>query len=58
MKAAEAMEAGIKVVTYDTDIRTSANRLSYIGTNNYEAGKRLGEQGALDLKKRGITGEC
>lgn len=56
VKAAEAMEAGIKVVTYDTDIRTSANRLSYIGTNNYEAGKRLGEQGALDLKKRGITG--
>ena len=55
VKAAEAMEAGIKVVTYDTDIRTSANRLSYIGTNNYEAGKRLGEQGALDLKKRGIT---
>ena len=39
VKAAEAMEAGIKVVTYDTDIRTSANRLSYIGTNNYEAGK-------------------
>ena len=33
------MEAGIKVVTYDTDIRTSANRLSYIGTNNYEAEK-------------------
>ena len=30
VKAAEAMEAGIKVVTYDTDIRTSANRLSYI----------------------------
>ena len=27
-----------KVVTYDTDIRTSANRLSYIGTNNYEDG--------------------
>ncbi|WP_138309955.1 MULTISPECIES: sugar ABC transporter substrate-binding protein [unclassified Clostridium] len=55
VKAAEAMEAGIKVVTYDTDIRTNSNRLSYIGTNNYEAGKRLGQQGALDLKDRGIT---
>jgi len=56
VKAAEAMKAGIKVVTYDTDIRSSGNRLAYIGTNNYDAGKKLGRQGALDLKKRGITG--
>lgn len=54
-KAAEAMEAGIKIVTYDTDIRNHDNRLSYIGTNNYEAGKKLGKKGAEDLKKRGIT---
>ncbi len=56
IKAAEAMAAGIKVVTYDTDIRTHSNRLAYIGTNNYEAGMELGRRGAEDLKARGITG--
>ncbi len=55
VKAAEAMAAGIKVVTYDTDIRNSVNRLAYIGTNNYEAGMELGRRGGEDLKKRGIT---
>ena len=56
VKAAEAMAAGIKVVTYDTDIRNCVNRLAYIGTNNYEAGMELGRRGAEDLKNRGITG--
>jgi ribose transport system substrate-binding protein len=55
IKAAEAMAAGIKVVTYDTDIRTYGNRLAYIGTNNYEAGMELGRRGAEDLIERGIT---
>lgn len=38
----KAVDAGIKVVCFDTDAPES-KRLSYIGTNNYLAGQHLGE---------------
>lgn len=38
----KAVEAGIKVICFDTDAPES-KRLSYIGTNNYLAGQHLGE---------------
>jgi ribose transport system substrate-binding protein len=37
-----AIGKGIPVITFDSDAPTS-KRLLYIGTNNYEAGKRAGE---------------
>lgn len=37
-----AIAKGIPVITFDSDAPTS-KRLLYIGTNNYEAGKRAGE---------------
>ena len=43
----KAIEAGIPVITFDTDAPNS-KRLGYIGTNNYEAGKLLG-QAVADL---------
>ncbi|PWF62999.1 sugar ABC transporter substrate-binding protein [Shewanella sp. BC20] len=45
-----AKEAGIPVVTYDSDFDASINqdpknfRLAYIGTDNFELGKSLGEE--------------
>lgn len=45
-----AKEAGIPVITYDSDIDVSINedpnslRLAYIGTDNFELGKSLGEE--------------
>lgn len=38
----EAIDAGTPVITFDSDSPNS-KRLAYIGTNNYEAGKRAGE---------------
>lgn len=38
----KAVEAGIPVITFDTDAPDS-KRLGYIGTDNYEAGRLLGE---------------
>jgi len=38
----EAIDAGTPVITFDSDSPKS-KRLAYIGTNNYEAGKRAGE---------------
>jgi len=37
-----AIEKGVPVITFDSDSAKS-KRLVYIGTNNYEAGKRAGE---------------
>lgn len=54
-KASEATEKGIKVVTFDTDIATSDYRLSYIGTDNYQAGVVLGKKSAEDMKLKGIS---
>lgn len=39
----KAIEAGIPVVAFDTDAPDS-KRLGYIGTDNYEAGRLLGEE--------------
>jgi len=45
-----AKEAGIPIITYDSDVDTSTNedsshlRLAYIGTDNFELGKILGEE--------------
>ena len=53
-----AKKAGIPVITYDSDFDDSIKekpedfRLAYIGTNNFELGKSLGEQ----LKKLRPTG--
>lgn len=38
-----AVEKGIPVITFDSDSEKS-KRLLYIGTNNYEAGRRAGEE--------------
>lgn len=37
-----AIEKGVPVITFDSD-SSKSKRLVYIGTNNYEAGKRAGE---------------
>lgn len=37
-----AIDKGVPIITFDSDSPTS-KRLAYIGTNNYEAGKRAGE---------------
>tara|TARA_R110002167_G_scaffold163975_1_gene360858 strand:- start:403 stop:1395 length:993 start_codon:yes stop_codon:yes gene_type:complete len=53
-----AKEAGIPIITYDSDIEASINedpnsiRLAYIGTDNFELGKSLGEE----LKKHRPNG--
>jgi len=39
----KAMEAGVPVITFDSDSDTS-KRLAYIGSNNYEAGKTAGQE--------------
>lgn len=38
----ELMKSGIKVITFDSDAAGS-QRIAYIGTNNFEAGKAAGE---------------
>lgn len=54
-KALEVKNNGIKLVTFDTDIATPENRLSYIGTDNYQAGAVLGKKSAEDMLQKGIT---
>lgn len=54
-KVKEASDAGIPVVTFDADVNTKQNRISYIGTDNKLAGEQLGENGAKILKDKGIT---
>ncbi|WP_315069045.1 sugar ABC transporter substrate-binding protein [uncultured Clostridium sp.] len=54
-KVKEANDAGIPVVTFDADVNTKQNRISYIGTDNKLAGEQLGENGAKILKDKGIT---
>ncbi len=50
-----AQSKGVPVITVDTDAPTS-QRLSYVGTNNYEAGKLLGQQVANVTGGRGNLG--
>jgi ribose transport system substrate-binding protein len=47
-----AIEKGIPVVTFDSD-SVGSKRLAYIGTNNYEAGKKAGEQAVKLLPSGG-----
>jgi ribose transport system substrate-binding protein len=47
-----AIDKGIPVITFDSDSETS-KRLVYLGTNNYEAGKRAGEQAVRLLPNGG-----
>ena len=47
----DLIRRGIPVITFDSDA-SGSQRLAYIGTNNYEAGKRLGEK-AIELLPRG-----
>ncbi|MBE6053617.1 MAG: sugar ABC transporter substrate-binding protein [Clostridium sartagoforme] len=54
-KVREANEAGIPVVTFDADVKTADNRIAYVGTDNKLAGEQLGENGAKELKEKGIT---
>jgi ribose transport system substrate-binding protein len=46
-----AVSQGIPVITFDSDSEKS-KRLAYIGTNNYEAGRRAGDE-AVKLFPRG-----
>jgi len=47
-----AIDKGIPVVTFDSDSAKS-KRLAYIGTNNFEAGKKAGEQAVKLLPNGG-----
>lgn len=48
----KAVEAGIPVITFDTDTPNS-NRLEYVGTDNLEAGKHMGEVLVKQLGENG-----
>ncbi len=37
-----AMEQGIPVITWDSDVAEDGNRLAFVGTNNYQAGVQAG----------------
>ena len=50
----KAMDAGIKVVSFDTDAPDS-KRLSYIGTDNFNAGKHMGEALVKQLDGKGTV---
>lgn len=54
-KIGEVKEAGIPVILFDADTTTPENRDAYVGTDNYNAGIKLGEAGANYLKDQGIT---
>ncbi|EPH95817.1 MULTISPECIES: sugar ABC transporter substrate-binding protein [unclassified Enterococcus] len=51
----EAQDAGIPVITFDADLENEADRTAYIGTDNVEAGRKLGENAAKEMKEKGIT---
>ncbi|EOH87458.1 sugar ABC transporter substrate-binding protein [Enterococcus villorum] len=51
----EAKDAGIPVITFDADLENEADRAAYVGTDNVEAGRKLGENAAKEMKEKGIT---
>lgn len=51
----DAMDAKIPVITFDGDLASQDDRTAYVGTNNVEAGRKLGQEGAKALKEKGIT---
>lgn len=53
-KVREAHLEKIPVVTFDADVKTKANRIAYIGTDNKLAGIELGKKGAEYLKNHKI----
>ncbi len=53
-KVAEAKDYDIPVVTFDADVATKTNRVSFVGTNNFSAGELMGKQGAEMLKAEGV----
>jgi ribose transport system substrate-binding protein len=53
--AQEAREAGIPLITFDSDVADEENRLSFVGTDNFDAGVILGEQAAQMMLDAGIT---
>ncbi len=55
-KVREARDAGIPVVTFDADVATKANRVTFVGTNNFSAGELMGQHGARILREKGVTG--
>lgn len=50
----KAVEAGIPVLCYDTDAPES-KRAGYVGTNNYNAGRAMGEELGKALNGKGIV---
>lgn len=48
----KAKAQGIAVITVDTDVPES-RRLAYVGTDNIEAGKRIGELSVKDAGEKG-----
>ena len=53
--AEEARDAGVPLITFDSDVATVANRLSYVGTDNFTAGEYLGANAAELMMAQGIT---
>ena len=50
----KAVEAGIPVLCYDTDAPES-KRAGYVGTNNYDAGRAMGEELGVALNGKGTV---
>ena len=50
----KAIEAGIPVLCYDTDAPES-KRIGYVGTNNYNAGRAMGEELGKALNGKGTV---
>lgn len=50
----DAMSNDIPVITFDADLEEEDARTSYVGTDNFEAGKKLGAEGAKKMKEDGI----
>jgi ribose/xylose/arabinose/galactoside ABC-type transport system permease subunit/ABC-type sugar transport system substrate-binding protein len=49
---AKARKAGIPVLTWDVDSSDKSDRIAYVGTDNYQAGKIAGEEARLLMADR------
>ena len=54
-KVKEAKDAGLKIVTFDADVKSKDSRVAYVGTDNKLAGEELGKRAAEYMKNKGIT---
>jgi ribose transport system substrate-binding protein len=52
----KATKQGIVVATFDTDINVTDNRISFVATDNYAAGKLAGENTGKLLGGKGLVG--